>query len=288
MKKKLSSVSSIIILASIFLLFFGCSSSSRDLKFSSADSEKTWMEKFFKDLLLEESGVFTLWGTKPMTVFDICLYSSEEIREMQKNHPMIVEEETIELKNYDFPANWENWEKNRHRFPLHGFLLFKVENSEDPKLPNIYFVNILQTALVIEQNYHLFRKAVGKDFDALTVVLDMEKLHSDFWQPIFKNAQLVGLLYGFGLKNASCFAWKYRNQEGNHVTFSNTLQHSFSDSIKSIGDATVQHFPIPIFASFFPDDEMQNRYIAERNEIRKIYRKRDFVDVTLQKLTNVK
>ena len=30
-----------------------------------------WMDKFFKDLMLKECGIYTLWGTKPMTVFKI-------------------------------------------------------------------------------------------------------------------------------------------------------------------------------------------------------------------------
>lgn len=269
----------------IFFLMTACSSPESQKNGLSQD-DKAWMAKFLSDLLLEESGIFTLWGTKPMTAFNMYLYSPEEIRELRAMCPPDPEDEVVIVKNYDFPQNWAKWEQNKNRFPLQGFLLFKRDDLENPKEPRIFFINILETALVIQENYALFKRDIREDFDPFSAVMEIEDRNSIFWNKVFENAQLVGLLYGFGLKNASCFDWNYREENQHVSTFSGSLVNRASEKINTVGDATIEHFRLPVFASFFEEDEMKSKYEKERKQIQQIYRHKDFVDTSLQRLTH--
>lgn len=268
---------------SILIFFIGCAHSTTQLKFNIASEERIWLDKFFKDLLLEESGIYTLWGSKPMVCFEICLYSSEELKKLQEEIEENTHVEKVMIKNYDFPENWEKWEKIREQFKMSRFLLFKKEDPEEPKLPRVFFINILETALTIQENYHFFKKVVGSDFDSLEVVFEIEKEDSKFWNAVLKNSELMGLLYGFGLKNASCFYWKCRKNQIEDHEFTKSLRYRFSAG-QDVGYATIDSLPLPIFSTFFEDDQIIHKYKAEREKIKKIYKNQDFVDVTLDRL----
>jgi hypothetical protein len=250
--------------------------------------ERAWMEKFFDDLLFVEGGVYTLWGSKPITEIVLYHHSQEEIDEMQRVAPEENLENCYIVKNYDLPENWERWEKISSRFPLPKYLLFRSHYTEDRKISFIYFVNILRTASVIEENYEIFQRAVGFDFHPLEVVLEMPNQDSIFWKKIRsapKSPVLWGLLFGYGKANAYAFYWKHFDSPACETFFSkfpNQFSHSGPNGKTEI---SFKNFEIPAFASFGEEDEMVIQYEKERQKIHKIYRGRDHLDLTLQKLT---
>ncbi|MDX8430214.1 MAG: hypothetical protein SNF33_00155 (plasmid) [Candidatus Algichlamydia australiensis] len=48
---------------------------------------------------------------------------------------------------------------------------------------------------------------------------------------------------------------------------------------------TISNFPIPAFASYFENDPVVRKYEKERKQIQRLYRGKDFVDMTLEFLT---
>jgi hypothetical protein len=275
----------IFTLLSIFLFTLSCSKSPSSSKNSTTPDEKIWLEKFFKDLLLEESGIYTLWGTKPITAFEMCLYTPEELKKIQEKSLRGTKQETVVFRDYNFPENWKKWEEISDRYNVQKYMLFKKDNPDDPKLPMIFFVNILEAALTIQNNYHLFRKEVGYDFDSLDEVFDIENPDSKFWEKVFNNSKLMGILYGFGIKNASCFHWKFRKRQKKNPFFLKALHYRFSDTLLHPNLSSINLFSLPIFSSFSDDDEILEKYKLEKKKIEKAYKNRDFVQVTLEKLT---
>ena len=285
MKNK-KSVISLHFFIALMLMFWGCHSTSKaSSKHELLPEEKIWMHRFFEHLLLDNCGIYTLWGSKPMVRFEMCLYSSEELSKLQDEVEENENAETVTIENYNFPENWEKWEKIRDQFNIRRFLIFKRDSPDDPKLPWIFFVNIYETALVIQKNYPIFRKRIGEDFDSLDVVFELQEESSKFWDIVFEQSELVGLLYGFGLENSLCFSWKYRDNKANIQDFAHSLNSNFSIQRKNYGSATIHTFSLPIFAEFNKNHCMVNRYEAERKEIKKIYKNQDFVTYTLNKLT---
>jgi len=321
----------LITIVGLALGLVGCSLHSKAGKLSAlSKEERVWMEKFLRNFLFEEDAIYTLTGSKPMTSFSICRYPpSEEKEDMelgvyfclnkgdlqdrllyrtlsteQKKYVTLVEE-----RDWIYPMSklWEQWEEIQERFPINKrFLLVKKEYFEEQLKKyqcvsgaEIYFIDVFHTALIIQENYPLFKEAVGFEFDPLEIVLDFEKDTAHFWSAIHsaKYSYLWGLLYGFGKANSFAFYWKNRHM-GNldrhreeKVVSSSIIKKSSSQDrpIMSAPDAfSIRHFFIPTFASFAEDDPIVSKYKKEREKIKKMYKNRDFIDFTLELLTEPK
>ena len=120
------------------------------------------------------------------------------------------------------------------------------------------------------------------------MTLEVQNKDSHFWKIVEENARLLGILYGFGKQNSFCFSWKYGEENNTPALhqFRENMWFTFSDELKFIGASTITHFPIPIFASFLREDTVIKKYQMERKKIMKEYANKDFVELTLQKLTN--
>lgn len=250
--------------------------------------ERAWLSKFFREIMLDDHAIYTLWGSKPLTLITIDEYTNEE---MQAHYNSLSEEEKKDLiyiadEKYDFPENWKKWEKISTRFPLKNYLFFKSEFHKEPKTTFVYFVNILNTAHVIEEHYTLFRKIIGFDFNPLQAVLEINKKDSKFWKKVQKNALLNGILFGFGKKNALTFHWKHFDHPVTCKHFLESMEHHFSNAPIQRKEAySIQDFPIPAFISFDENDEIVEKYKKERAYIQEVYKGKDFLDVTLKRLT---
>ena len=281
---------------------------------SSSEQERLILDKFFRYLLLNESGIYTLVSSKPITEGQFFYeednekkklhwdkLSEEEKRErillinrdkpedmsFYKNLPKEIKKKAIILRDRDYILdqsqvikNWDVIEK----IPLSANYILKREklelSTEEGPIPfyNIFFVNVLETALLLQKNYELFRNVVGFDFDAMSVVLELKEEKSEFWDKLeeSKNSLLWGLLYGFGDKNSFVFQWKHNEKYG----LSNVLQ-TFSYE-EFIPNPTIKNFPIPTFVSFFKDDPVVDHYKKERDKIQKLYEGKNFLDFSLK------
>lgn len=315
----------------------GCSSPSFEKlnRLGVTAEEYVCLEKFFRYFMLHETAIYTLLGSKPMTevglfyeklrvdelsdeqrgelVYFLLNKDCKRDRDFYHRLPPLEQEKAylISEKEFIYPIEdlWDQWEKIQHRFPVKKqFLLIKKEwltdwQTDFPSCKGVYdviFVNVLKTALVIQENYELFKQAVGYDFDALEVVFELENAHSQFWDVLrgdaaYQYATLWGLLFGFGKENALCYTWRGRHLKDldRHAkekdwTASVTRNGSCKDRPcpTEKGAFTLEKFPIPAFMSFVKDDPMIAKYEAERENIRKLYQGKDFVEYTLELLTD--
>lgn len=332
-------LSKVYILMVFFFLFSAFSSPflNKTKKFDLTTEEHAWLEKFFRYFMLRERAIYTLAGSKPFTEMSL-FYSDvteEQLREEERENRLYFllnrnnkkdmefysklsslekEEKAYLIEEKDFIYNiedlWDKWEKIRHRFPLKKkFLLIKKERHPDlwkeiwPKCRAVYdivFVDVLRTALVIQENYELFRQAVGYDFDPMAVVFELEDENSNFWSKLdgkegWKYSYLWGVLYGFGKENSFSYFWKGRQMKG---LCSNEKEKLFATNLKSrrsCQDApsfsdrsafSISSFSIPAFASFSENDPVVAKYEDERKKIKQLYKGKDFVAVTLELLTD--
>jgi hypothetical protein len=238
-------------------------------------ADKAWMTKFFQDILLDQSAIYTLWGSKPMTLIQISYYTDEEILAYY-NQLTEKEKKEVELfDDYDLDMNWEKWEKVKKLFPSQRHLFFKKELTEDGKIARVYFVNLFQTAYILQQNYSIFRNVVGFDFDPVKIVYEIQDPKSEFWNKSLVHAGLQGILFGYGLKNALAFQWKHWEA----APFLKGVTPR--GSTQTLKRATIQDFPIPGFM-IFTDYNIVDQYEKERETIQRIYKNRDFLEITLE------
>ncbi len=319
-------------------LLVACStpSSKKSEKFDLTEEEHACLEKFFRYFMLHETAIYTLAGSKPLTVMplfyedmteeqlredernervyfllnrnnkkDMEFYNSLSFLEKEEKAYLIAEEDFI----YPIEDLWDRWEKIQNRFPIKKkFLLVKKEWITDswkslfPRCKAIYdvfLVDILKTALIIQENYELFKHAVGYDFDPLEVVFELENTTSKFWDQLrgeegWKYATLWGILYGFGRENAFSYTWKGRNTKEPNRTEQEKLWTVSLPSWSSCktrpsptdkGAFTLSNFTIPVFKSFSEKDPVVTKYEAERENIKRLYKGKDFVAYTLDLLT---
>ena len=284
-KKEHTHLRLLLILLTIIFFFAGCDKAPNDIPSQALSTEeRVWMEKFFKDVMLDESAIYTLFGSKPMTAITLSYRSDEEVNAFFDQMSEEEKATAVVVNDYDLPQNWEKWGKIRSRFPMTRYLFFKKADPEDSKFATLYFVDILRVALILQEYHDIFKSETGIDFHPLQVVFEMEK-GSPFWDQVFDNSVLVGLLYGFGLKNSYSFTWKYGELPETCTGFCQALLSRSSDE-PTYGNATISHFRLPIFASFSEQDEVIEKYEKERGEIKQRYRGKDFLSLTLLKLTS--
>jgi hypothetical protein len=281
-----------MLLSIIFLIFTSCQPSSGKETHSNviSEEEKEWLTQFFRDIMLYENGIYTLWGAyKPMTIVQVDVYSEEQKKAF---YDAMTEEEKkngFVLEEYSLPETWRKWRQISHRFPMKRYMLFESGLSQeyDPESFFIVFVDVLKTAVVIQNNYEAFRKAMGGDFHPLELTLSMNQEDSIFWKKLESHSHLYGLLFGFGDMNSYLFHWK-------HFDHPQTCDE-FCEKVKTITNQepiggqvkfTIDNFRLPSFISFNEIDPMIDLYKEERLKIRAMYKDKEFLDVTLQKLTN--
>lgn len=271
----------------ISLYTTSCSKQKSPPKNHLSNEDRVWMEKFFRDVMLHESAIYTLWGEKPITGLIIEHFTQEEI---EAYYNSLTESELkksyILDEPYDLLENWEKWKKLSLQIPMKNYLFFESRWEKDPSATFIYFVNIEKTVALLEKHYEIFRNIVQFEFDPKQVVYEMPTPTSPFWDKTKESALAWGLLFGFGEENSLIFDKKYfGNQEEQKAIdeeFIGKVSHERFQGVVTIG---LDNFRIPSFMSFEKDDHTIHQYELERERIKKIYENQDFLSVTLEKLT---
>lgn len=285
LKKKINTnLNALTLFFSILFLISGCEKPIPPSKIDLTSEEAIWMEQFFTGLLLQNRGIYTLCGSKPITCITLNYYTDEEI---QAYYDQMTEEEkktAVYVEDYQLAQNWEKWEKVRSRFPIQRYLLYKKQDTTSPKCAQVYFVDPKKVAETLSKNYTAFRDVTGFDFDPLQEAHLIEK-GSPFWSKVKDHPVIYGLLFGFGLKNSLVFYWKNWGMTEKCQQFPDIMEPFVSDSLID-GKSTIENLKLPAFMSFFKNDEVIESYKKEREAIQEEYRGKKFLFYSLQKLTS--
>jgi hypothetical protein len=184
---------------------------------------------------------------------------------------------------YSLDKTWFQWEKIQHRFPMKRYMLFKMDQFQSDHVFFVLFVDILKTAATIQDNYDVFRKAIGTDFHPLEITLNMKEKDSILFQKM--NAYLWGILFGFGKMNSCLFQWQhFDHPEACNEFCKNIVSFNNDDFSQGEFKYTIDQFSIPDFKSFNEIDPVVDHFREERKRIKEIYEGKDFLELTLKKL----
>lgn len=256
----------------------------------------------FRFLLFENYGAFVLFGSKPMCVMNLVDGTALEAEEKKLLAAMSDEQKTewqreqeifkaagghITLE-HDPYKGWEAWGKIKKHLEVKNFILATRPEGNTPGVYFLLLAHIQRTAFVLSENYNVFKEATGMDFHPLEVVFELENPNSIFWNRVFevKNHLAKGLLFGFGMKNSLVFDWKmkYQQEESAISTYLDTIPYETStEEDIPFGEGNASNFTIPRFGNV-AGEELPLKYEEEKREIEKIYRNKDLVEVSLEKL----
>jgi hypothetical protein len=255
--KKVSSYNKFLFLICIF--FTGCSEVN-DSRLEKTE-EKKMAGAFLEELLFQEGGCFTLLGDKPITSMLIFKGAAED-SSLENLSPEALE--TLSFVDYKTAENFGSWKKLSENLNFQNFFFVEAPVPEDPSCYLLYFVNILETAKIFQDNFELFHRRTGID-NWEKMLSELKKPNRALWQNLFKDHYLAGLLYGYGKDNVEHFCRSICRQ-------------SFSESFEGV--ATKENFPIPVYATS-ASDKITNKYEKLRENIKKKYQGRDTVEFTL-------
>lgn len=310
----------ILFSCSFFVIFFsltGCNQNKHSsLSSCLTDEEKKDLEYILRLLIFENHGAFVLFGSKPFCA--VCAMDTNDTEVDELKHQQLLASMSLD-ERAEFESALKKLEAQEvqekvifARNPYKGWLaLEKVINDLNIKKyiliidhegmygvhcdRTLILANIQKIALVLAENYPIFREASGMDFHPLEAALELQNPHSVFWNNVFKmdNHLAKGLLFGFGRKNAFFGDWKLKQWSKDPslhlseqaVSYLKSIPSRISTTCVKIGEGGPSNFTIPIFGAV-EDDEMIELYEKEKKAIEKIYHNKDFVEVTLQRLAS--
>lgn len=247
------------------------------------------MENFFNYCLFSHHAAYVLYGDKPLCEFSIHPEVSDEKEwELWNALPKEVKANVIwEKPDYSIKICWETWKSVRDRFKINQYLIVERPFEGDPTSCWIYFVNIEKTALLLSDNYTIFRDVLGREFEPLEEVFEIDNPKSNFWNIVLKNHITKGLLCGYGKRNSYFFNWmvEYQKNPNKVGEYFKTLSFDFSSKEKvDHFRANATNFTIPVYRSL-PQDPTIAAYEAEKKQIKETYKNKDFLETTLLQLT---
>lgn len=262
--------------------------------------------------MFQNYGAFVVFGSKPLCQISLSdpnskaaevafeeWFASLSVEEKEKieavrSQAVKISESDLKLKD-SYYKGWLALNKVMKTFEMNNYI-FRIVPLRCPDAYDVFLINIQQTALILAENYEIFKEAGGMDFHPLQVVFDAQDLDSLFWHNVFagENHLAKGLLFGFGLKNSLFGNWKFLSSLERLFLPSEKYKKEVYDYLKNArenlstdtipyGEGSLSNFTIPRFGTV-PGDEMAEKYKKEKKAIQKFYRNKDVVEATLQGL----
>jgi hypothetical protein len=245
--------------------------------------EQKDLDYFFRRLLIHDSGVFVLFGSKPLCDSGYLNHVAQ-----RKNSPY----------RRDLSKGWEAWEKIRPHLKGNRFILVKkclkialrgyeYDGIKKYDLTTFTLMDTEKAAKILEENYDFFKECMDAEFNPFEVVREAENPHSIFWSKILEHNSLTyGLLYGFGKRNSVLWSKVYKGQDSDKDAFHCPSESSYAKDEKmgwvhEVFPESVEGLQIPAYVSF-EGDEMIEKYREEKAQIKSIYRGKNFLEITLQ------
>jgi len=239
------------------------------------EEDEIWMNKFFKDFFLETPAIYTLFGSKPMSMVTIVSATEKEWINSSMEHwknlqdsekDCLLQEIKDYVKTYDLDVNWEKWINWHKKHPQSNFL-FLTQKTDSNHLFNAYVINVKSIESILQKHYNLFSKTLKMEFNPLDVALDFENPNSNFWTKVFSNPLLEGILFGYGKHNASLFFQEFEDREKKARVFDACSSVEIENS-----ETSQQNIELPLFRSYHKvsnEDPIVKNYKIEREKIKK-------------------
>ncbi len=223
--------------------------------------------------MIRRGGLYTLFGSKPMTLFELTDGGITEEQKKDRYHKLSLFQKIKYPKKeidscFSSSEHWERWTLYWEKEKSPKYIFCQRWNLG-------FFINVAETTWILHKYYDQFYQAVKQDFDPLETARDISNPDSTFWNTLGqpnKNHNLWGLLFGYGEKLAYLYELGYKGY--------------FYDDDKVFVDFTsvnlkIDSLPIPSFKIFSPTDEMIDYYQKERTKIIYILNGKDFFEEVL-------
>ncbi|MBX9744325.1 MAG: hypothetical protein K2X08_03840 [Chlamydiales bacterium] len=181
-------------------------------------------------------------------------------------------EETLQQVYYkeDFTLDhWKTWCKYIEESKFRNYLFITRSSPFDASYLIYALINIKTFKELFLKYEHNFKK-IDPSITFDRALEELDQPDSVFWNSVFKDHYLCGLLYGYGESNAKHFT---------ETIISHKNPQNFSENLPD------ELIKLPIYA-LSEIDTQTTHYKNEKKRIEKIYQGKDSIQVTLNQLRN--
>jgi hypothetical protein len=181
---------------------------------------------------------------------------------------------------FDFQALWSNWNAQHPFLRSSKFRFVYLKGTEDERSEGL-FINIPNSIFLLRKYHADFVRETKIDFDPYTILNTISDTGSEFWNTVFSNYYLFGLLMGYGEKSSFLFDWHRKQNLENPSVSDCTVCMADYDKAFVADTVTVNDLPLPPFVLFTVSDPVKEHYRLERDAIIKYFHNKDFVSTVL-------
>lgn len=250
---------------------------------------------FLENAMIRNGGLYVLMGSKPMIDFPIDSgFPETEAESLQSYQTYLshVRKEKSPLRTMSYPEYlrecqkcahlhhrklWQCWKAKMDEYLGPNYRFFALERQGRK---TGFFMSIPNMLMILKMNQEEFAKVYGEPFDPEQVLEEIEKPHSKFWSTLFQSSYTIGLLLGYGKRNALLF--DLEQKEGKKWVlprFADLKRKLMARSKKKI---KVSDLPLPEFCTFCLGDEIMENYRQQRLQIIKEFHKQPFTATVKQ------
>jgi hypothetical protein len=246
------------------------------------------VKQLFEDLIKDHDYSYTIFGSKPMSLADFVL-------EVTKDQPIY---KWIKSQIFVFNRKviLKSWDTYKQEFDFKDFIFLDDEKDLFDCLV-LVLINKKNMLRVLREHEAIFKEELGDDFTPELFLENLERRKISLAKAIHDSDKLLGIMLGYGVRNATVFQERYDLMkeiakakkenffaENELIAKLNTLEAQVGDFSSLEEDALIP--PLYFLADVFHPEtiELKRQYEQDRQNIEKMMKKPNFMDIVLQRL----
>ncbi|NGX61771.1 MAG: hypothetical protein K940chlam9_01260 [Chlamydiae bacterium] len=248
------------------------------------------IERLFEDLIDNHDYSYAIFGSKPMSLADFNLKVPENLslyRRLRSKFFLVKRR-----------ARLKSWYKHRREFNFEDFI-FLDEESDWLDCLVLILINKKNMLQVLRDNEAIFKEEIGESFTPESFLERLEKREISFAKATGKNQRLIGIMLGYGERNATIFQKRFdlmkvvARRKKENLPEDETMKKEL-DAIESRiacfsepeADATIHPLYFLADVSHPETVALKRKYEQEREQIIELRKKGNFMDLVLQRLAS--
>lgn len=243
---------------------------------------------FFDDLIKRHDFAYAIFGSKPMSLADYGLKVPDGLpmhRRLRSWYRLMKRK-----------AGLEAWYKYRCEFDLKDFI-FLDEEKDFLKCLVLVLINQKNMLQLLHNHEAIFKEELGESFIPETFLEKLSKKEVSLAEAIKKNQKLLGILLGYGVRNASFFQERFElmkaiakrkkdnlPQDDGLTAKLMALEAQAGDFSELEEDALMPPLYFLADVSHPETIKLKKRYEQDRQKIEKMMQQPNFMDNVMQRL----
>lgn len=256
------------------------------------EEDRYYLATFLRITLFCDDFAYLLFGSKPIAITNF-----------SKSLPFKYTYEFVSKLNFEINKGLEIFKKNQHLFSSSNIIVHLEEDDDYSYLFMINKKNLLKT---LNEHIEDFKLVLGPKTTTESLFIQItENIGKDaFFKAIGQHEASLGILLGYGRNNAWLFHQKKTlllklNTLKPPLKWDSSLEKAFAQIIQKTS-SFCQEPPVWRYLLITPrihlphfmadpnsleTKKLKERYEKERVDIKKLFAKQDYVEATLQRLT---